>query len=75
MLNEFCQIAFRKKVNETVAALQEDLDAWLEKYNTRRAHHGKRCVGRTAMATFLDNLPAARAKLDLDGRGGPVAAS
>ena len=73
-LNEFYQIAFRKKVYETVGALQEDLDAWLEKYNTRRTHQGKRCQGRTPMATFLENLPEARAKLDLDGRGGLAAA-
>ena len=44
-LNEFYQIVFRKKVYHTMAALQEDRDAWLEKYNTRRTHQGKRCQG------------------------------
>ena len=68
-LNEFYKIAFRKKIYETLEALQEDLDAWMEKYNTRRTHQGKRCQGRTPMATFLDNLPAAKEKNDVGSEG------
>jgi transposase InsO family protein len=74
LLDEFYRVAFRKKIYVSLEALQEDLDAWIEKYNTRRTHQGKRCQGRTPMATFLENLPEARAKLDLDGRGGLAAA-
>ena len=69
VLDEFYKIAFRKKIYETLEALQEDLDAWMEKYNTRRTHQGKRCQGRTPRATFLDNLPATKEKNDVGSKG------
>jgi len=68
-LDEFYKVAFRRKIYASIDELQADLDAWLEKYNTRRTHQGKRCQGRTPMATFLDNLPAAMEKIDLGGEG------
>jgi transposase InsO family protein len=74
-LDEFYKIAFRKKIYTTLEALQNDLDAWIEKYNTRRTHQGKRCQGRTPMATFLDNLPAAREKIDVGSEGSLATAS
>jgi transposase InsO family protein len=44
-LDEFYKVAFRKKIYTTLDELQADLDSWLEKYNTRRTHQGKRCQG------------------------------
>jgi transposase InsO family protein len=53
-LDEFYRIAFRKKIYTTIEELQKDLDEWLEEYNTRRPHQGKRCEGRTPYDTMLD---------------------
>ena len=54
ILNEFYQITLRKKIYESVDALQIDLDEWLIKYNTQRTHQGKMCLGRTPMETLID---------------------
>ncbi|MBN8536445.1 MAG: transposase, partial [Deltaproteobacteria bacterium] len=62
ILNEFYQIAFRKKIFNTIEELQEDLDQWLREYNERRTHQGKNCNGKTPMETFLDGLRIAREK-------------
>lgn len=62
-LNEFYSIAFRKKIYLRLEELEEDLDRWLEYYNTRRPHQGKRCQGRTPIESFLDNLPLAKEKI------------
>jgi len=61
--DEFYSIAFRKKIYLTVEELQQDLDAWLNRYNNRRTHQGKRCQGRTPMTTFTENLPMAKEKM------------
>ena len=34
--------------------LQEDLDIFMDRYNNERTHQGKRCRGRTPMATFIE---------------------
>jgi transposase InsO family protein len=52
ILQEFYQVAFRKKIYGSIEALQADLDVWLEEYNYRRTHQGKMCCGRTPMVTF-----------------------
>ena len=54
ILNEFYQITFRKKIYESLEALQKDLDVWLEHYNNERTHQGKMCCGRTPMQTLID---------------------
>ena len=54
ILNEFYQVAFRRKLYHSLEELQTDLDAWLEEYNTNRTHQGKMCCGRTPMQTLLD---------------------
>jgi transposase InsO family protein len=51
-LDEFYRVAFRKKIYRTLDELQQDLDTWLEEYNHRRPHQGKRCDGRTPYATL-----------------------
>jgi transposase InsO family protein len=53
-LDEFYRVAFRKKIYSTIEELQKDLDEWLEEYNNRRTHQGKRCEGRTPYATLVD---------------------
>lgn len=54
ILQEFYQVAFRKKVYTDLATLQADLDEWLMYYNHHRTHQGKMCCGRTLMATLLN---------------------
>ena len=61
--DEFYSIAFRKKIYRTIEELQQDLDVWMDRYNNRRTHQGKRCQGRTPMATFKENLPMAQEKM------------
>jgi transposase InsO family protein len=63
LLQEFYQIAFRKKIYHTLDELQADLDTWLQEYNESRPHSGKYCFGKTPMQTFLDSLPLAREKM------------
>ncbi len=63
VLNEFYQIAFRKKVYTSIEELQKDLDEWLVEYNESRPHSGKYCYGKTPMQTFLDTLPLAKEKM------------
>lgn len=56
--DEFFKVAFRTKVYGSLAELQQDLDAWLEEYNTTRPHHGYRTQGRTPRQAFEDGLAA-----------------
>jgi transposase InsO family protein len=63
MLNEFYRVTFRKKIYESINALQTDLDAWLDQYNNEREHQGRWCYGKTPMRTFLDSLELAKEKL------------
>jgi transposase InsO family protein len=63
MLNEFYQVAFRKKIYRSVEELQEDADTWIRHYNEERPHSGRYCFGKTPMQTFLDSLPMAREKM------------
>lgn len=76
VLQEFYQVAFRKKVYETIEALQADLDAWLIEYNEQRPHSGKHCYGKTPKQTFIDSLPLAKEKLldNIGQTGNPQAA-
>ena len=53
ILQEFYQITFRKKLYETVEALQADLDEWIDFYNTERTHQGKMCCGRAPFQTMI----------------------
>jgi len=53
ILQEFYQVAFRKKLYDSIDALQADLDGWLHHYNYERTHQGKMCCGRTPVETML----------------------
>ncbi|VVC74610.1 hypothetical protein AQULUS_23760 (plasmid) [Aquicella lusitana] len=64
ILNEFYQVAFRKKVYTTIDELQKDLDDWLGYYNNERTHQGKMCCGRTPMATLIDGKRIWKEKVD-----------
>ncbi len=54
ILQEFYQITFRKKLYESIDALQKDLDEWMEYYNNERTHQGKICCARTPLEALLD---------------------
>lgn len=62
MLQEFYQVAFRKKLYRSIDELQEDADQWIAHYNNQRPHTGKYCYGKTPMETFLDSIHLAKDK-------------
>ena len=64
ILNEFYQIAFRKRIYESLDQLQTDLDQWLKHYNEERTHQGKICNGSTPLQTFVDGRHLWRVKVD-----------
>lgn len=61
--DEFYAIAFRKKIYDSLEALQTDLDNWIEYYNNDRPHSGRYCFGKTPMQTFVDSIPLAKEKM------------
>ncbi len=63
MQDEFYAIAFRKKLYESIEALQADLDLWLIEYNTQRTHSGKYCFGKTPWETFQSSKELAEKKM------------
>lgn len=63
MLQEFYQIAFRKKIYKSIEELQTDLDQWLKFYNEERPHSGRYCYGKTPMQTFNDSKKMAKQKM------------
>jgi transposase InsO family protein len=52
LLDEFFRTCFRKKLYESVQALQADLDDWLHEYNYERPHRGYRNMGRRPFETI-----------------------
>ena len=54
ILQEFYQVAFRRKIYQSIEELQYDLDEWMVYYNSARTHQGKMCCGRTPMHTLID---------------------
>src|SRR6202045_2243837 len=62
VLQEFYQVAFRKRIYTSLEQLQADLDTWITGYNEQRPHQGRWCYGKTPMQTFLDTIPLAREK-------------
>lgn len=53
ILQEFYQVAFRRKLYLSLGELQTDLDAWLAYYNNERTHQGKMCCGRMPLQTLI----------------------
>ena len=58
ILQEFYQVAFRRKIDRPIEELQTDLDDWLAYYNNDRTHQGKMCCGRTPMQTLIKGKEA-----------------
>jgi transposase InsO family protein len=56
VLDEFFRKAFREKLYESVEALQQDLDEWLEYYNQKRPHQGYRNMGRRPIERIEEYL-------------------
>jgi transposase InsO family protein len=67
ILNEFYQIAFRKKLYQNLEELQRDADEWIRHYNNERPHSGKYCYGKTPMETFAESKHLAKEK-ELDNK-------
>jgi hypothetical protein len=63
MLEEFYQVAFRKKLYGNLEELQADVDVWLEFYNSERPHSGRYCYGKTPMQTFQESKHLAAEKM------------
>ena len=53
ILQEFYQVAFRRRLYLTLKELQDDLDEWLYYHNHQRTHQGKMCCGRTPIETLI----------------------
>ena len=64
ILQEFYQVAFRRKLYLTLDELQADLDVWLAHYNGERTHQGKMCCGRTPLQTLIAGKEAWQEKVD-----------
>jgi Integrase core domain len=63
VLQEFYQVAFRKRIYGGLEPLQADLDAWVADYNERRPRQGRWCYGKTPLQTFVDTVPLAKEKM------------
>lgn len=63
ILQEFYQIAFRKKVYDSLEELQRDVDEWVRYYNEARPHSGRYCYGKTPMQTFLESKHLVQEKM------------
>jgi transposase InsO family protein len=65
ILQEFYQVAFRRKIYRSIEELQHDLDDWLHDYNYERTHQGKMCCGRTPMQTLIAGKEAWHDKITI----------
>jgi hypothetical protein len=54
--DEFYAVAFRKTLYTSMAQIQADLDAFMDKYNKDRTNQGRHCKGRTPAETFTEGL-------------------
>lgn len=54
--DEFYAVAFRKTLYTSMAQIQADLDAFMDKYNKYRTNQGRYCKGRTPAETFAEGL-------------------
>lgn len=63
ILQEFYQVAFRRKIYRSIEEVQSDLDDWINHYNNERTHQGKMCCGRTPMQTLMEGKEAWNCKV------------
>lgn len=63
MLQGFYQIAFRKKLYESIEQLQVDVKQWLGIYNEKQPHSRRFCFGKTPRQTFDDSKKLAEQKM------------
>jgi transposase InsO family protein len=56
LLDEHFRLKGREKYYETIAEMQADLEAYLEIYNTKRAHQGRGMNGQTPLQAFEKGL-------------------
>jgi transposase InsO family protein len=63
ILEEFYQVAFRKKIYSSIEQLQTDLDHWMRHYNEERTHSGRFCYGKTPSETFRQSIHLAKEKM------------
>ncbi len=52
-VEEFYQVAFRTKIYHSIDELNPDLNQFINFYNYRRTHHGKRTKGTVPACLFL----------------------
>jgi transposase InsO family protein len=57
LLDEHFRIKGRQKWYESLEEMQQDLDAYLQRYNAERPHQGRGMNGRTPMEVFLKGIP------------------
>ena len=62
--NGICERFHKTILHEFYQERQNDLDIWLEHYNTERTHQGKMCCGRTPMQTLLEGKKLWNEKVD-----------
>ena len=56
LLDEHFRIAGRTNFYESLEPMQNDLDKYLEYYNTQRSHQGRNMNGRTPYQVFLEGI-------------------
>ena len=60
-VSEACRVMGYSR--DTFYRVKKAHDDWIDDYNTKRPHQGKRCRGKTPMETFLENVPLAKEKI------------
>ena len=55
-------------INPTLEELQEDVNQWLNEYNSERTHTGKYCYGKTPFQTFEAAKHIAQKKMILENK-------
>ena len=57
LLDEHFRVAGRITFYESVDQMQNDLNVYLDYYNTQRAHQGRNMDGRTPFKVFVEGIP------------------
>ena len=63
VLQDFYQVAFRKKIHQSTEELQADLGEWIARYNEWRPHRGRYCYGKKPMQTWQDSTHLAQEEI------------